>query len=159
MIRMITTIPITIFDTDHPDLLEEPDEVDGLREEGSHLLAKEQEWDDNGRHRDYLLRGTALENAEFWLLQAADKRLSSNSLVEEFIAASRTEKQGGIIGFVRRLFSNRNQTLPNDRPVDTDYNANLIQQVEADQNPEMTSNRFSLEGENLGSYQIKRLIR
>lgn len=57
------------------------------------FLTRAEEWVKKGRHRDYLLRGVALAEAENWLKIGMERDPKPSHLHEEYVAASQQESR------------------------------------------------------------------
>ena len=55
----------------------------------THWLVKAIEWDESGRDRSFLLRGSELTAAERWLASGADKEPGPTAVQQEYVYASR----------------------------------------------------------------------
>ncbi len=69
--------------------------------EHTHWLVKAIEWDESGRDRSFLLRGSELTAAEGWLASGADKDPGPTTLQQEYVYASRaaaTRRQRALAG-------------------------------------------------------------
>jgi len=67
----------------------------------THWLLKAIEWDESGRDRSFLLRGSELASAEAWLTSSADKDPGPTALQQEYFYASRaasTRRQRTLAG-------------------------------------------------------------
>ena len=67
----------------------------------THWLVKAIEWDESGRDRSFLLRGSELTAAEGWLASGADKDPGPTALQQEYVYASRaasTRRQRTLAG-------------------------------------------------------------
>ncbi|MEA2419069.1 MAG: hypothetical protein QOE60_1275 [Thermoleophilaceae bacterium] len=67
----------------------------------THWLLKALEWDESGRDRSFLLRGSELAAADGWLASSADKDPGPTSLQQEYVYASRaasTRRQRTLVG-------------------------------------------------------------
>ena len=67
----------------------------------THWLLKAIEWDESGRDRSFLLRGSELAAAEGWLASSADKDPGPTALQQEYVYASRgasTRRQRTLAG-------------------------------------------------------------
>ena len=69
--------------------------------EHTHWLLKALEWDESGRDRSFLLRGSELAAAEGWLAASADRDPGPTALQREYVFASRaaaTRRQRVVVG-------------------------------------------------------------
>ncbi len=69
--------------------------------EHTHWLVKAIEWDESGRDRSFLLRGSELTAAEGWLASGADKEPGPTAVQQEYVYASRaasSRRQRGLVG-------------------------------------------------------------
>ena len=69
--------------------------------EHTHWLVKAIEWDESGRDRSFLLRGSELTAAEGWLASSADKEPGPTAVQQEYVYASRaasSRRQRGFVG-------------------------------------------------------------
>lgn len=73
----------------------------------TNLLVRAKEWDKKGRNDSYLLRGSALTDAEQWLTQNVYKEPEATNLHKEYITASLTVETASI--FYRNLVTIINQ--------------------------------------------------
>jgi WD40 repeat protein len=67
----------------------------------THWLVKAIEWDESGRDRSFLLRGSELTAAEGWLASGADKEPGPTAVQQEYVYASRagsSRRQRGLVG-------------------------------------------------------------
>lgn len=63
----------------------------------THLLVRANEWDKKGRDASYLLRGSALADAEQWLAQNVYKEPEATNLHREYITASLTAETASLL--------------------------------------------------------------
>lgn len=54
----------------------------------THYLNRAQEWESRGRHRDFLLHGIPLQEAQYWLWKSQAKDLNPTQLIQEFLHSS-----------------------------------------------------------------------
>jgi hypothetical protein len=55
----------------------------------THLLVRAREWENEGRHKSYLLQGSELKKAEQWLAEDESKQPHATALHREYITTSR----------------------------------------------------------------------
>jgi hypothetical protein len=75
------------------------------------LLIRAIEWDKKGRDSSFLLRGSALADAEQWLIQDAQKEPNPTNLHREYISASLTAETASLIYRSVFLYFNKLSTL------------------------------------------------